>query len=80
MVRTQIYLTEAQQQSLRALASRTGRKQSELIREAVDQYVAEAASLDYRSLIQRGVGIWRDRIDLPDFQALRQEADRYSRG
>ncbi len=80
MVRTQIYLTEEQQRTLRELAGRTGRKQSELIREAIDQYVTRGASLDYGDLIQHGVGLWRDRADLPDFDSLRGEFDRYSHG
>jgi hypothetical protein len=80
MVRTQIYLTESQQKSLRAMAGRTGRKQSELIRDAIDEYVSQASTLDFRTLINKGVGLWQDRGDLPDFQALRREADRYSNG
>ena len=80
MVRTQIYLTETQQQSLRTLAGRTGRKQSELIREAIDRYVAEVSPVDYRTMVNQATGMWRDRRDLPDFESLRGEADRYSRG
>ncbi len=79
VVRTQIYLTEDQQRHLRSLASRTGRKQSELIREAIDQYVESSSAVDYRALVKRGYGLWRDRDDLPDFGSLRGEFDRYSR-
>ena len=76
MVRTQIYLTEEQQMTLRKLASKTGRKQSELIRQAIDQYVASAATDDYLQLVRRGAGIWSDRTDLPDSGAVRREFDR----
>jgi Arc/MetJ-type ribon-helix-helix transcriptional regulator len=41
MVRIRIYLTEAHQQGLRALASRTGRSRSDLIREAIDSLLAK---------------------------------------
>lgn len=78
MVRTQIYLTEEQQRTLRELARRTGRKQSELIREAIDQYVTRGASVNYADLVQHGAGLWRDRADLPDFAQVRGEFDRYS--
>lgn len=80
MVRTQIYLTEAQRQNLQSLANQSGRKQSELIREAIDRYVASAASAEYPILIRRGAGLWRERADLPDFTALRREFDRSSDG
>ena len=79
MVRTQIYLTESQQKTLRELASQTGRKQSELLREAIDRYIV-SASVDYLSLVRKGAGLWRERTDLPDFQALRREFDRNSHG
>ena len=36
MVRTQIYLTEAERAALKAIARQTGKKQSELIRQAID--------------------------------------------
>lgn len=79
MVRTQIYLTESQQASLRAMAGSSGRKQSELIREAIDRYVADSVGNLYQASLRKGAGMWRDRSDLPDFTALRSEADRFGR-
>ena len=76
MVRTQIYLTEIEQQALRVLSRRTGRSQSELIREAVDQLIAKSEKPDRRALLQQARGIWQAREDLPDFAALRRELDR----
>ncbi len=76
MIRTRIHLTESQQQSLRAMVESTGRKQSELIREAIDRFISDAAHSQYHSALRRGAGIWRDRSDLPDFSAMRAEADR----
>jgi hypothetical protein len=40
LVRTQIYLTQEQQRRLERLAAATGRRKSELIREALDDYLA----------------------------------------
>jgi hypothetical protein len=39
MIRTQIYLTEQQRFALNKLSSKSGKKQSELIREAVDTLI-----------------------------------------
>lgn len=76
MVRTQIYLTETEQQALRVLSRRTGRSQSELIRQAIDSMLAQAQPTDRRSLLQQARGLWQGRSDLPDFAALRREWDR----
>ncbi len=39
MLRTQIYLTEKERDGLAAMTKSTGKKQSDLIREALDQYL-----------------------------------------
>lgn len=76
MVRTQIYLTEAERQALRSLSRRTGRTQSQLVREAVDRFIAQAERVDRRSLLKQMRGLWQKRDDLLDLGALRQEFDR----
>jgi predicted transcriptional regulator len=78
MVRTQIYLSPAQQKALKSLAARTGRTQSELIRDAIDRFVGQRRTSERASVLKRTAGLWKGRNDLPDFAALRREADRVS--
>ena len=76
MVRTQIYLTEVQRDELSAIAKTAGKKQSELIREAIDLLIAQAGSSRRELVLREAAGIWKDRTDLPDFKAIRAEWDR----
>lgn len=76
MVRTQIYLTQEQRDELTALAQTSGKKQSELIREAIDRLLDQAGSGRREAVLREVAGIWKDRTDLPDFGSLRTEWDR----
>ncbi len=76
MVRTQIYLTEEERAGLGALAAATGKKQAQLIREAVDRMLDGVSERRRASALSRAAGMWRDRGDLPDFNAVRQSWDR----
>ena len=76
MVRTQIYLTERQRDELLVIAKTTGKKQSELIREAVDRLIDQAGHGRREAVLHETAGIWKDRTDLPDFNAARAEWDR----
>ena len=76
MVRTQIYLTEHQRDQLAAIAKSAKKKQSELIREAIDQLINQSGN-NYKKLVLRETaGIWKNRTDLPDFKTIRAEWDR----
>ena len=76
MVRTQMYLTEHQREELAAIAKITRRKQSELIREAVDRFIDQTGRSRREAVLREAAGIWKDRTDLPDFKATRAEWDR----
>jgi hypothetical protein len=76
MVRTQIYLTERQRDELAAIAQAEGKKQSELIREAVDRLIDQSGSSRREMVLREAAGIWKDRKDLPDFKSRRAEWDR----
>ena len=76
MVRTQIYLTEHQRDELATMAKSAGKKQSEIIREAIDRLIYESGSRHRELVLREAAGIWKDRTDLPDFKSIRAEWDR----
>ena len=76
MIRTQIYLTEHQRNELAIIAKSFGKKQSELIREAIDRLIDQAGKSHRELVLREAAGIWKDRTDLPDFLSIRSEWDR----
>jgi len=76
MVRTQIYLTDRQRAKLTIIAKNMGKKQSEIIREAIDRLIDQVGQNQKKTALKEAAGIWKDRDDLPDFRALRSEWDR----
>lgn len=76
MVRTQIYLTDRQRAELEIISKTLGKKQSELIREAVDRLIDQSRSNRREIILRETAGIWKGRLDLPDFNTIRTEWDR----
>jgi predicted DNA-binding protein len=77
MVRTQIYLTDEQKRRLERLALASGRKQSAMIREAIDGYLVKQEPADWKAAFEAVRGMWADRADLDDFvRDLRSEWER----
>jgi predicted transcriptional regulator len=72
MVRTQIYLTEGEQRALRSLASEKKKAQSELIRQAVDEFISRSQRGHRQALRERAFGVWKNRADVPDVRAIRR--------
>lgn len=63
MKRTQIYLRESQREELDKLAARKGMALAELIREAVDYYIAAKKQVPEDCIIETK-GLWNDRDDI----------------
>lgn len=76
MIRTQIYLTARQRAELSVIAKNFGKKQSEIIREAIDRFIDQAGNNKKESVLQEASGIWKNRKDLPDLRMLRNDWDR----
>lgn len=79
MIRTQVYLTKKERSALRSIAAQTGRKQSELIRQAIDELIARHGRDHREAVLRRTAGLWRGRKDLPEFREMRKEWDREGR-
>ena len=77
MIRTQIYLTDRQRAKLTIMAENMGKKQSELIREAIDHLIEQAGQNQKKTALKEAAGIWKNRDDIPEFKTLRSEWDRY---
>jgi hypothetical protein len=76
MIRTQIYLTDKQRAELSAMAKDSGKKQSEIIREAIDRLIHQTGQSRKKTALREAAGIWKNRKDLPDFRVIRSEWDR----
>lgn len=75
MIRTQIYLTKKEHEGVGALARRRKKPQSEIIRQAIDEYLVRSRPEDRLSKLRKAKGIWKGRrIDL---EAIRREFDRF---
>lgn len=75
MTRTQIYLTPAEVQGVARVAAETGRKQSEVIRDAIDQYLSRLGPQDRLSRLREARGMWSDREIT--VEELRKDFDRF---
>ncbi len=76
MTRTQIYLTPAEAQGVARVAAESGRKQSEVIREAIDQYLTRLGPQDRLGRLGAGRGLWKERDDV-SLERLRSEFERF---
>lgn len=57
MIRTQIQITEEQQQMLQDLSLETGRSMADLIREGIDRLAANKPRIDRRILVGRAINL-----------------------
>jgi predicted DNA-binding protein len=74
MVRTQICITEEERRKLRTLSRQSGRKQSELIRAAIDSFLSRTSATPARDALRACRGMWKDR-EQTEFRAIRAEVE-----
>ena len=77
MIQTQVAIPENLDLLLASLAFDQGKKKEDLIVEAVEAYVHKPRTQEEMLALRRSAfGMWKDRTDLPDFDALRKSMDR----
>jgi hypothetical protein len=76
MAEIEVNLTENEERALREIALRTGKTEGELIRDAVDKLIKQGLTTGNSGMLQAR-GMWRDRDDLPDFEKIRRDWDRF---
>ncbi len=76
MVRTQIYITAEEKQGLEELSERTGKTQSELIREAIDRLLQDSISRYRSQVIREAAGTWQRQKSNVSERSLRNSWDR----
>ena len=81
MQRTQVYLTDEQQDGLSMLARKTAQKKSSLIRLAIDHFLADEAAknTDWKQALGDIKGIWSEYEEIDELQSqVRKEFNRYA--
>jgi metal-responsive CopG/Arc/MetJ family transcriptional regulator len=76
MKRTQIYISQGMQEELERLSKKRNTSKSEIIREAVTEYISRHSAEEREKKLKAGAGMWKGKKDLPDVSKLRKEFDR----
>ena len=77
MVRTQIYITEEENTSIARISQALGHGKSEIIRQAIDEFIHRRDSAKRIKSLQTARGMWADHAGVPDVRAMRDSFDRF---
>jgi len=78
MKRTQIYISKKMKEELDTLSRQRGTSKSEIIREAVTEYISRHSETEKKKKLRIGAGLWKEKKDLPDVTKLRREFERFN--
>jgi predicted transcriptional regulator len=77
MVRTQIYLTAEESRAIARLGKAQGRGKSEVIRQAIDEFILRRDATGRLKTLRAARGMWADHADLPNLREMRKSFDRF---
>ncbi|HHW03816.1 MAG TPA: CopG family transcriptional regulator [Thermoanaerobacterales bacterium] len=66
MKRTQVYLEDSQKKMLEKIAEQMNTSMGEIVREAINRYIAENQTGTAIDAIKKTQGLWKDRCDIKD--------------
>jgi hypothetical protein len=77
MIKMQVFLREDQKSALKTMSARTGKRESDLVRQGVDMMLEKDKSQkdDWKKATLAAAGIWKDR-DMAWHKALRERSKR----
>jgi hypothetical protein len=77
MIKMQVFLREDQKAALRTMSARTGKRESDLVRQGVDLMLEKGKSQkdDWKKATLAAAGIWKDR-DMTWHKELRERSKR----
>ena len=76
MLTAHITLTDTESRIIQDITKSTGKTLDDVLHEAIEQFIARFTSQDRWAVLRQARGMWKDRDDLPDFEAMRREWDR----
>lgn len=74
----QITLNDQQAAALRSIAQRASKTETEIIVEAVEQFIAQHDQAERNAALQQAKGMWQNRTEPSDLRTLREENSHYS--
>ena len=77
MIRTQVYLTDEESASIVRISKSLGHGKSQIIRQAIDEFIQRRDSNKRLKALQSARGMWADHQSLPDTRAMRASFDRF---
>ncbi|MEX1118740.1 MAG: ribbon-helix-helix domain-containing protein, partial [Terrimicrobiaceae bacterium] len=77
MIRTQVYLTEEESTSLARISKSLGHGKSEVIRQAIDEFIDRRDANRRLRALRSARGMWADHPNLPDARKIRAAFDRF---